>query len=44
MFGHHVIDMKAFQEKIRAKLSTEEEPFEGDIPLKDVEKEVLQFI
>lgn len=36
--------MKAFSEKIRARLSTEDEPFEGDVPVKDVEADVMSFI
>lgn len=36
--------MKAIQEGIRQKLSTEEEPYEGEISIIEVEKEVMKFI
>ena len=43
-FGFSVIDMKAITEKVRAKLSTEDEPFEGEVPVKDIEKEIVAII
>lgn len=43
-FGYELIDMKVIQNKIREKLSTEDEPFEGDIDNKEVEKDVMSFI
>jgi hypothetical protein len=42
--GFHVVDMKAISEKIKASLGTEDEPFEGQVPLGDVEKQVVNFI
>ena len=44
-FGHHVVDMKAIETRMKAKLGGEDdEPFEGEIPVADVEKEALDFI
>lgn len=43
-FGFHIIDMKSIQDRIRQSLSTEDEPYEGEINIKDVEKEIVQFI
>jgi len=43
-FGWKVIDMKAIAEKIRPTLGTEDEPFEGDVPLAEVEKDIRKFI
>lgn len=42
--GYVVIDMKAIQDKIRAALSTEDEPYEGEITIADVERRVKKFI
>ena len=39
-----IIDMKAIQEKIRAALSTEDEPYEGEITIADVERRVKKFV
>lgn len=36
--------MKEIQNNIRQKLSTEDEPYEGDIDIKEVEKEVIDNI
>lgn len=38
-----IIDMKAIEEDLKKRLSTEEEPVET-IPLPEVEKEILQMI
>ena len=42
--SYQVIDMKAISEGVRASLSTEDEPFEGDVPVDSVEKEAAAFI
>jgi len=38
--GYTVIDMAKIADAVKATLGTEEEPFEGDVPLADVEKSV----
>ena len=43
-FGYQVIDMKATAVTIKASLGTEEEPFEGEVPLSDVEKAVVKHV
>lgn len=43
-FGYQVIDMKDISAKIKATLGTEEEPFEGEVPIADVEKAVVTHI
>ena len=43
-FGYHVIEMKGIMDKIRASKSTEEEPYEGEIKIAEVEKEIVGFI
>jgi adenylate kinase family enzyme len=42
--GYTVIDMKAITEKVKATLGTEDEPFEGDVPIADVEKAITKMI
>ena len=42
--GYKVIDMKAITERVKASLGTEDEPFEGEVKIEDVEKEVVAFI
>jgi len=32
-FDYRVIDMKVVSDKIKTKLGTEDEPFEGEVPL-----------
>jgi len=39
-----VIDMKAITEAERAALGTEEEAFEGEVPIANVEKKVAALI
>ena len=39
-----VIDMKQISEQVRASLGTEDEPFEGDVPVDKVEAEVHSLI
>ena len=39
-----VLDMKDISEKCKARLGTEDEPFEGDVPDEEVEKDVLAII
>ncbi len=36
--------MKLISEKVKSKLGTEEEPFEGEVPVKEVEKEIKKLI
>ena len=43
-FKYQLIDMKVVQEEIRKSLSTEEEPYEGEIKIQDVEKKIVQMI
>lgn len=43
-FDYVTVDMKAISNAIKAKLGTEDEPFEGTIPISDVERETLKFI
>jgi hypothetical protein len=38
------IDMKIISEKVKSRLGTEEEPFEGEVPIKEVEKEISKII
>lgn len=42
--GYTVIDMKIISEKCKAKLGTEDEPFEGDVPIANVEGEIEAMI
>lgn len=42
--GYTVIDMKAIAEKVKGKLGTEDEPFEGEVPIAAVEKEIEAMI
>ena len=42
--GFKVIDMKAVADKVRAGLATEDGEFEGEVPMKDVEKAVATLI
>ena len=42
--GYTVIDMNKISEQVKAKLGTEEEPFEGDVPMPEVEKQITQTI
>ena len=42
--GFTVIDMKDIAEKLRAKLGTEDGPFEGEVPVAEVEKEIVAVI
>jgi hypothetical protein len=37
--AYQIVDMKAVAEAVRASLSTEEEPFEGEVPIDTVEKQ-----
>ena len=36
--------MKIISEKVKSRLGTEEEPFEGEAPIKEVEKEISKII
>ena len=42
--GFKVIDMKAIAAKVKGTLGTEEEPFEGEVPIKEVEKAIATLI
>lgn len=42
--GYTVLDMNKISEQVKAKLGTEEEPFEGDVPMPEVEKQICQTI
>ena len=42
--GYVVIDMKAIAEKVKLSLGTEDEPFEGEVPMADVEKNIVGLI
>ena len=42
--GYTVIDMKVITEQCKAKLGTEDEPFEGEVPIANVEKEISDMI
>jgi len=43
-FGYQTIDMKATAAYIKTTLGTEEEPFEGEVPLADVEKFLVKHV
>ena len=36
-----VVDMKSLEEVVRKRLGTEDEPFEGDVPIPEIEKEIV---
>ena len=43
--GYTIIDMNKISETVRTNLSDPEgEPFEGDVPIADVEKEIVSLI
>jgi hypothetical protein len=43
--GYTVLDFKAFEEGVKKRLSpSEEEPFEGDVPMHEIEKDVQAYI
>ena len=42
--GYTVLDMQKIQEAVKASLGTEEEPFEGEVPIADVGKKIDQTI
>lgn len=42
--GYNVIDMNRIAEQVKAKMGTEEEPFEGEVPLPKVEEEIARQI
>jgi len=39
-----IIDMKKIQLEIKKKMGTDEEPFEGEVPIASVEKEILNIL
>jgi len=42
--GYTVLDMKALTEKVKSKLGTEEEPFDGEVPIGEVEKDIVATV
>jgi len=42
--GYTVVDMEKISEAARARLGTEDEPFEGDVPIAEVEADVAALI
>lgn len=42
--GFTVIEMSKIAEGVKSKLGSEEEPFEGEVPLVEVEKEIKSII
>ena len=42
--NYKIIDMKKIQVEIKKKMGTDEEPFEGEVPITSVEKEILNII
>lgn len=42
--GYTVIDMKVITEQCKLKMGTEDEPFEGEVPVANVEKEIETMI
>jgi len=40
----HLISMPAVAEEVRKRLSTEDEPFEGDVPIEEIEKDIQAMI
>ena len=42
--GYTVIDMGKITETVRGALGSEEEPFEGDVPIAEVEKQIVADI
>lgn len=39
-----LISMNAISEEVRKRLSTEDEPFEGDVPMNEIEKDIVELI
>ena len=39
-----LIDMKAIKEDVKKSMGTEEEPFEGEVPLDQVEKATVEIV
>jgi len=42
--GFKVIDMKAAADRVKARLGTEEGEFEGEVPIGDVQKEIVALV
>jgi hypothetical protein len=40
--GFTVLDSKAMSDQVKGRLGTEEEPFEGEVPLSEIEKEICR--
>jgi len=36
--------MNAISEEVRKRLSTEDEPFEGDVPINEIEKDIVDLM
>jgi hypothetical protein len=39
-----ILNMMSIAEECKKKLGTEDEPFEGDVPLAEVEKEAIAIV
>ena len=44
MFNNTILDMKVIEGKCKAKMGTEEEPFEGEVPIAKIEEEITTII
>jgi adenylate kinase family enzyme len=44
LFGSHILDMKVVADKCKAKMGSEEEPFEGEVPIAKIEEEITNII
>ena len=42
--GFKVIDMKAAADRVKARLAPEDGEFEGEVPIGDVEKEIVALV
>jgi hypothetical protein len=42
--GFTVLDSKAISDEVKGRLGTEEEPFEGEVPLGEIEKDICRQI
>jgi hypothetical protein len=42
--GFCLLDMNKIEEQAKASLGTEEDPFEGEVPLKEIEKSIIKTI
>jgi hypothetical protein len=42
--GYTILDMNAISETVKGRLGSEEEPFEGEVPIAEVETEIVNQI